>query len=223
MQTPEQVRAAYDAAAQEYADHYSDELEHKPRDRELLRRFAEAVGPDGVVLDLGCGPGQTTAFLRACGADVRGVDLSPELLRQARERHPEVTFQVGDMLALPIADALAAGVVAFYAIVHFSPDQLQTALRQMYRVLAPGGRLLISFHIGTEVVHVDGFLGHRDVSLDFSFFAPDAVRAELEAAGFGEVCVVERKPYADVEYQSRRAYVFARKAPADTGPSAASS
>jgi SAM-dependent methyltransferase len=211
MQTPELIRAAYDTVAREYAEHFADELEHKPRDRELLRRFADAVGSQGVVYDLGCGPGQTTAFLHEHGVSVCGLDLSPELVREARRRYPEVTFEVGDMLALPLPDGAAAGVVAFYAIVHFSPDQLRTALREMHRVLAPGGRLLISFHVGDQVVHVDGFLGHDGVALDFTFFAPGAVRAGLESAGFFEVEVVEREPYPDVEYPSRRAYVFARK------------
>jgi SAM-dependent methyltransferase len=211
MQTPDEIRAAYDAAAQEYADHFSDELGNKPLDRQLLARFAGEVGKDGLVYDLGCGPGQTTAFLHACGVRVCGVDLSPALVRQARERHPDVEFQVGDMLALPLADASAAGVVAFYAIVHFTPDQLAVAFREMHRVLAPGGRLLIAFHVGTEVKHVDDFLGHEGVSLDFAFHVPADVQGALERAGLADVEVTQREPYPDVEYQSRRAYVFSTK------------
>jgi ubiquinone/menaquinone biosynthesis C-methylase UbiE len=211
MQTPDGIRAAYDEVAGDYADHFADELAHKPRDRELLRRFAETVGQDGVVYDLGCGPGQTTAFLHACGARVRGVDLSPELLREARRRYAGIEFQEGDMLALPLPDASAAGIVAFYAIVHFSAEQLSVALREMHRVLAAGGLVLLAFHIGTEVKHVDDFLGHDGVSLDFSFFAPESVQSALERAGFGEIEVNERDPYPDVEYPSRRAYMFAVK------------
>jgi SAM-dependent methyltransferase len=209
MQNPDEIRAAYDAVARQYAEQFSGELAHKPLDRELLQRFADSVGTDGLVYDLGCGPGETTAFLHGCGASVVGIDLSPVLLEEARKRHPELAFQVGDMLALPLPDGSAAGVVAFYCIVHFSSDQLRIALGEMHRVLNPGGRLLISFHAGDEVKHVEGFLG-EDVSLDFTFFAPDAVRAELVRAGFGEIEVVIREPYPDVEYPSRRAYIFAR-------------
>jgi SAM-dependent methyltransferase len=211
MQTPDGIRAAYDAVAKEYAEHFADELAHKPRDRELLQRFADAVATEGIVYDLGCGPGQTTAFLHECGLRVHGLDLSPELVREARLRNPDVTFGVGDMLELPLPDASAAGVVAFYAIVHFSPTQLGVALREMHRVLAPGGLVLLAFHIGTEVKHVDGFLGHDGVSLDFNFFAPESVQSALERAGFGEIEVNEREPYPGVEYPSRRAYVFAVK------------
>ena len=209
MSDPERVRAAYDSVAREYAEQFSDELSHKPLDRELLRRFAESVG-SGPAYDLGCGPGQTTAFLRECGVDARGLDLSPALVAEARRLHPDVEFGSADMLALPLRDGAATGVLAFYSIVHFSPEQLRAALAEMHRVLAPGGRLLLAFHAGDQVVHVDDFLGRR-VSLDFSFFPPEAVRVAVERAGFEDVDVVERDPYPDVEYPSRRAYLFARR------------
>jgi SAM-dependent methyltransferase len=208
QQNADYVRAAYDAVAQEYAATFADELAHKPMDREVLTRFASSVRGD--VLDLGCGPGQTTAFLHGLGVSVRGLDLSPELVREARQLHPAVEFLSGDMLALPVADASQAGVVAFYAIVHFAPDQLRKAVEEMFRALRPGGFLLLAFHIGEGSKRVEEFLG-RPVSLEFYFFNPRAVSAELVRAGFEAAEVIERDPYPNVEYPSRRAYVFARK------------
>jgi SAM-dependent methyltransferase len=209
-QTSDHIRACYDAVAREYADRFAGELAYKPLDRELLRRFASEVRGRGQVYDLGCGPGQTTAFLHGCGIDVRGLDFSADQLREARRRHPGLQFDLGDMLALPLADSSLAGVVAFYAIVHLSPAGLRRALAEMSRVLQPGGRLLLAFHVGEGSVHVEEFLG-RSVSLDFVFFTPQAVTGELVRAGFVAAEVVERDPYPDVEYPSRRAYLFARK------------
>jgi SAM-dependent methyltransferase len=226
-QTSDHIRACYDAVAQEYADRFAGELAHKPLDRELLARFACEVRGGGQVYDLGCGPGQTTAFLHGCGVPARGLDLSAELLREARRRHPGVGFEQGDMLALPLADASLAGVVAFYAIVHLSPAGLRRALAEMYRVLRPGGRLLLAFHVGEGPTHVEEFLG-RPVSLDFDFFPPQVITGELARAGFEAVEVIERDPYPGVEYPSWRAYLFARKpgcnaeAPGPAEPGAAS-
>jgi SAM-dependent methyltransferase len=209
-QTSDHVRAVYDAVAREYAERFAGELAHKPLDRELLSRFASEVRGRGPVYDLGCGPGQTTAFLHDCGVAVRGLDLSAEQLREAGRRRPDVEFEQGDMLALPCADASLAGVSAFYAIVHLSPAGLRRALAEMYRVLRPGGRLLLAFHIGEGSIHVEEFLG-RAVALDFVLFAPPDVTSELVRAGFADVEVIERAPYPEVEHPTRRAYVWARK------------
>ena len=209
-QTSDYIQACYDAVAREYAERFAGELAHKPLDRELLSRFAFEVRGRGLVYDLGCGPGQTTAFLHGSGVQVRGLDLSADLLREARQRHPDIDFEQGDMLALSLADDSLAGVIAFYAIVHFAPTELRRALAEMHRVLQPGGCLLLAFHVGVGSIHVEEFLG-RSVAMDFVFFSPDDVTDELVRAGFVDLEVIERDPYPDVEYPSRRAYLFARK------------
>jgi SAM-dependent methyltransferase len=210
------IRRCYDTVAREYANRFSGELDHKPQDRELLGRFASEVGRKGQVYDLGCGPGQTTAFLHSCGVKVRGLDLSADLLDEAKQRHPGIEFEQGDMLALPLADGSLAGVVAFYAIVHLSSADLRRALSEIHRVLRPKGLLLLTFHIGEGSIHRDEFLGHS-VSLDFMLFASESVKGELVRTGFMEVEVIERDPYPEVEYPSRRAYLFARKPDAGDG------
>jgi SAM-dependent methyltransferase len=205
------IRSCYDTVAREYAARFAGELVHKPLDQELLSRIASEVRDDGEVYDLGCGPGHTTAFLHRCGVNVTGVDLSPNLLREARQRHPGLKFESGDMLALPRADASLGGVVAFYAIVHLATAGLRRALEEMHRILRPGGRLLLAFHVGEGSIHVDEFLGHP-VALDFVFFTPQAVTEEVVRLGFVAVEVIERDPYPELEYPSRRAYLLARKA-----------
>jgi SAM-dependent methyltransferase len=215
-QPAESVRDFYDAVAAEYAEHFADELDGKPMDRALLERFADEVRGTGTVYDLGCGPGaQTTAFLHALGVDVRGVDLSLAGTAEAARRHPRIPFMVGNMLSLPLPDGDAAGIVAFYAIVHFGTAQLRTAVREMARVMGPGAPLLLSFHVGEETVHVDEMFG-RSASVDFLFHPVERVEGALREAGLGGIETTVRDAYPGVEHPTRRAYVFARKpAPAD--------
>lgn len=206
----DKVRDVYDSVAKEYAEAFSDEHEKKPKDQEILRRFAREIGDRRPVWDLGCGPGQTAAYLDGLGVYVSGLDLSGRLLEQARALHPEIHFQKGSLLDLEFDDNSIAGVVAFYAIVHFTRDQVRKALREVFRVLKPGGLLLLTFHIGEEKLHVDEFLG-KVVDIDFFFFSPSFISDCLEASGFEKIEVIEREPYPGVEYESRRAYVFATK------------
>lgn len=203
------VRESYDAVATAYAENLFRELDAKPLDRHLLARFAEEVGK-GPVLEVGCGPGQVARYLHDLGVDVSATDLSPEMVATAAALSPGVPFRVADMLALDVPDASLAGVVSFYAIVHLADDALARALREWRRVLAPGGVLLLAFHVGTETVHRDELWG-RAVSLDFRFFPVGVVTRSLEAAGLQILETSEREPYAGVEHPSRRCYVLARR------------
>ena len=205
------TRESYDELAATYTERIFGELAGKPLDRHLLNRFAEEVRDRGLVADLGCGPGHVARYLHAQGVRMLGVDLSPRMIERARERSPEIEFRVGDMRALELPDGMVAGVVAFYSLIHISEREMGPTLRELRRVLAPGGLLLVAFHIGEETVHRDELWGHA-VSLDFRFLMPERVVAQLVETGFAVMEHVEREPYPEVEHPSRRCYLLARSA-----------
>ena len=204
------IRESYDRLAEEYTRRIADELQHKPLDRELLDRFAQQTTGRGEVCDMGCGPGHVARYLRDAGASVFGLDLSPGMLEQARKLNPDISFREGNMLALDILDGALAGIAAFYAIVNIPKLSLSVVFREIQRVLQPGGLLLLAFHTGNEVLHEDELWGQK-ISMDFLLLQPSEIRLDLEVAGITIEEVVEREPYPDVEYPSRRAYIFARK------------
>ena len=210
------VQAGYDRVAEEYASRIYGELAHKPFDRGLLDRFAESVRGRGVVCDLGCGPGQVARYLYDRGAEACGMDLSVGMIECARRLNPGIEFHAGDMRALPTADNSWAGIAAFYAIVNLSADDVARALTEMVRVLIPGGRLLMAFHVGDDTSQVEG-LWDSGAALEFHMFRVSTIADLIRRAGFEIDEVVERQPYApDVEYQSRRAYIFAHRPTAKT-------
>jgi len=202
---------SYDQIAAEYSRRIYNELEGKPLDRALLDRYAERLRGRGIVCDLGCGPGHVARYLAERGLNVVGVDLSPGMVEQATALNPGIPFYVGNMLALDVPDDSWAGIVAFYSIIHVPREQVVTALREMRRVLVPGGSLLLAFHIGNETLHLDEMWANA-VALDFAFFESAEMVGYLEQAGLLVEEVIERDPYApDVEHQSRRAYILAVK------------
>ena len=205
--------ASYDAVAGDYEQRFLGELAGKPRDRELLAAFLTALPPEGHVLDVGCGPGQIGAFVRGLRADgdprpVVGVDLSAVMARSAAARLDAGV--AADVLALPVRSGRAAGVVAFYSLIHLPRHALVAAVRELARVLAPGGRVLASFHEGEGEVRVDEFLG-ASVPFAAELYVLDEVVAAFEAGGL-RVDVSERRPtYAD-EGGEFRLYVGATPA-----------
>lgn len=207
----EKLQKSYDSVADDYAANFCDELANKPFDRKMLDWLAEKVGGSGVICDMGCGPGQIARYLFDGGADASGVDISPGMIENARALHPAISFYQGDMLNLTgIADNAYGGIAAFYSIIHIPRDRVEQALNELHRVLKAAGVLLMTFHIGQETVHRDEWWGKK-VSLDFNFFETEVVKKHLKASGFDLQEVIERDPYPE-EYQSRRAYIFARKA-----------
>lgn len=207
----ERTRASYDTLAEEYAARICGELSEKPFDREWLDDFARRAGSLGPVCDVGCGPAHIARYLQERGARAIGLDLSFGNLRQARRLNPGLELLQADMLALPLKSESLGGIAAFYSIIHLAHQQLPAAFREMRRVLRPGGWLLLAFHLGTETLHENELWGYS-VDLSVTMFTVGEVVKELEAAELRVEQAVERDPYApEVEYQSRRGYILARR------------
>src|SRR5215216_1462441 len=201
---------SYDLVATEYAEKFKDEMDDKPFDRDCLDQLAREVGKLGPICDMGCGPGQIARYLHRQGVDTLGVDLSPRTIAEAQRLNPDIPFHQGDMLSLPDADNSWGGIAAFYCIIHIPREQIVNALREMKRVLKPGGMLLLTFHIGEEIEHLDEWW-EKQVNLDFAFFQPEEMEIWLKEAGFELEETFVREPNPEVEVATRRAYVFARK------------
>jgi SAM-dependent methyltransferase len=111
-------------------------------------RIVEAleIGPGARVLDVACGTGGIALRAARAGADVVGIDISPDQLGKARRAAEaeglEIRFDAGDCAQLPYADAAFDVVVSAFGAI-FAPDHEQTAA-ELARVCRPGGRLALT-------------------------------------------------------------------------------
>ena len=168
------IRTSYDTVADDYARLVSAP---DPWEWAALTEFAALVraAGDGLVVDVGCGPGRLTARLQQLGVTAFGVDLSPGMIRVAREAHPRVRFAVGSMNQLDLADGEVGGVLSWWSIVHTPPDELPAVFGEFHRVLAPGGYLMLGFHAGNQRRHKDSGYGGHPMSVDVYRFPPEEV------------------------------------------------
>ena len=208
-QHPWTIEASYDHVAQQYTETFVAELARKPFDRQLLHAFADRVRDQGMVCDLGCGPGHVARYLKDWGVEVWGVDLSAAMVQCSTQRHPDIPFHKGDMRALDFPPASFAGIAAFYSLIHLQRPEVPPTLRELYRVLHARALLLLAFHGGTGEVHTENWFG-QGVSIDATLFTAEEMKGSLHEAGFQVEQIVEREPYA-FEYQSRRVYILATK------------
>jgi uncharacterized protein YceH (UPF0502 family) len=207
----DRVRATYAAVATDYAEQLVTELDGLPFERWLLDRVvAEVAGRP--VLDAGCGPGHVTAYLAAAGADASGIDLTPEMVAQARARFPGVRYDVGDLTRV-LRPATAEGwgaILCWYSLIHLAGSELPAAVAALARPLVPGGVLVLACHGGREVRRQTSWFGH-DVSLDFVLREPAELVAAATAAGLDGIEWYLRGPLADRQETTQRLYLIARR------------
>ncbi len=113
-----------------------------PSARAIVARLVALaqVPPGATVADLGCGSGTFTGLLRDGGLAARGLDLCPRMIAVATQLHPGIPFAVGDVEALPYADA-SLDAVLLSAVLHHLPERA-ACLREVVRVLKPGGAFM---------------------------------------------------------------------------------
>jgi len=146
------------------------------------------------VLDVCCGPGMLSAGALERGAESVGLDFSVEAVERARKLVPEGRFERGDAQALPFPTGHFDAVLCGYGLMHL--PEPAAALREMLRVLRPGGRAALSvwdatgfgFGLVYEAVRARGSM---DFTLPhgpdfFQFGSPERMLAALAEAGFAD-------------------------------------
>ena len=109
------------------------------------------IGPDTKVLDLCCGSGQATQILVQFSRDVTGLDASPLSLKRAKRNVPSAHYVEAFAEEMPFADNYFDLLHTSVALHEMQPLQLQQILRQVYRVLKPGGIFtMVDFHRPTN-------------------------------------------------------------------------
>ncbi len=154
---------------------------------DILRELRKE--PFSSLLDCGCGTGAMLTLVRKHFPEIplTGIDLSPEMIRVAKERKIEnAEFTVGDCEALPFADGSFDAAICSMSFHHYPHPE--AFLRSCCRVLRPGGRLILrdmtvaEFLLGF-VNHVELRLGNLIGKGDVHCYSPREIRALAEKAG----------------------------------------
>jgi len=156
-----------------------------------VKMLSKHLGPRMSVLELGCGTGYFTRELARSGAEIVALDVSPELLEIARANcsAPNVRYEIQNAYDLSYPDAIFDSVVGSSVLHHL---EIQDALREIYRVLKPGGTICFTepnmlnpqIAIQKNVPWVKRKLGD---SPDETAFFRWPLRRLLEVTGYREV------------------------------------
>ncbi|HET6731317.1 class I SAM-dependent methyltransferase [Mycobacterium sp.] len=204
------TRDGYDLTASAYAERFHNHLHDKPLDLAMLSAFAGLIGGGRVLADIGCGTGVTTAMFAQLGLNVCGIDLSPNMIAEARRINPGLAFRVGSMTSLDLDDASVDAVCAWYSTIHLPDELLPQAFSEFERILRPGGHVLLAFQVGDQPRILTSAFG-EDVALTFHRRRPAAVAETLAAAALQLYAQLVREADDDGLESTPQAYLIARK------------
>jgi SAM-dependent methyltransferase len=184
--TRQGVRETYDRIGAHFA---TTRASPWPAVESFVERLAEGPGVGDLALDLGCGNGRHAELLAARAARVVGVDLSRAVLSVARDRARKRGYALAtvqaDATILPVAPRTVDAAV-YVAAIHHLPDRAQRvgSLDELARVLAPGGRALVSAWATTHGRFADAgddaVIGGNDGAVDSEDAAESDARNAAE-------------------------------------------
>lgn len=176
-------RWLFDAWSRVYDMPLVQRLTYRPEQDAVLRHLGG--GTPRRVLDLGCGTGILATRVRRtfAGIEVVGCDFSRGMLQRAVGRGPAVRWVQGDALHLPFADSIFDAAYCTEAF-HWFPDP-DAALRELHRVLCPGGPLLVALvNPPVEWLSRATREASRWIGEPFDWPTRERMRRRVEQAGF---------------------------------------
>jgi predicted TPR repeat methyltransferase len=198
--TPEEIGKAYNQITHLWENESFD----RNNGIEQHKRAVAFVRNKAMALDVGCGcTGRFIELLRNEGFSPEGIDISDEMVRLAKKRHPEVRIQQKDICEWVIEEKYDF-ITAWDSIWHIPLDQQEIVLSKLVSCLNPGGVLILSFG-GTDEAgeHTDDFMG------------PSVYYSSLGVNGFLRFfiksgCICRHFEYD--QYPQLHAYIIVQKA-----------
>ncbi|WP_265444846.1 class I SAM-dependent methyltransferase [Flexivirga meconopsidis] len=183
-----ELRDAHDVLAGVYREKLGTIIDEMPIEQAVLGLFCgwvrDAPG-DNVIGDIGCGTGRLAPYLAAYGMTPRGVDLSPEMVRVAREDYPDHDFRQADARELPFADGELAGAIGWYSLMYLDPQQRRRAFAELARVIRPGGYFAMAYKQGNDQHRRASRARAFGVDFDIYWLSAQEVECRVTEAGFG--------------------------------------
>jgi len=200
------VIPTYDKIADKYASQYFNDLS----DSSYFDKFLSYLAKGSKILDIGCGNGNFSKYISEKGFECEGIDLSPEMLRIAKERIPGIKFTLKDMRKLDYEAESFDGLLVAYSLIHIPSDQIVSTLQGFRKILKSEGIILLITQKGEPDKVVDEPLKEGE-KIFINFFTKERLTGFLEKSGF-KIVYQEEKPIQDAESLSDTViYTIARK------------
>jgi ubiquinone/menaquinone biosynthesis C-methylase UbiE len=198
-----QAASVYNKIAPIYASTF-----YSPAD--FICDFLKLLGSNGKILDVGCGHGINSNYMRSKGFKVTGIDLSDEMIRLARARYLGIEFDVADMRKMVFDDAHFDGLFISFSLIHLPKIDVLGTLRLFNKLLKKNGIIYVSVQLGKskEIYQESPLLPDQKLFLNI-FSKPEIIHL-IEEAGF-RIFKMHRRPPRRNEHNYDKFFILASK------------
>ena len=168
----------YDKIAHDYAKgvlKYTPEIERE--------KFITLIKKGGLILDVGCAAGRDCEYFYKKGFQVRGIDLSRNLLKIANQQLPKINFQIQDVRSLHFPNFSFDGIFACAVLLHLKRPEIFPVIQSFYRILKDGGIVFVMMKQGKGESDIKEELSSGE-SRHFVLVKSDEINQWMNDAGF---------------------------------------
>lgn len=197
----------YNKIAKDYAKTYDTE---DSNEEELIfqNSILNYTSPKITLLDIGCGSGFSAEYFSNKGINVTGIDLSEEMIRIAKEKHPSVNFQVADMRTFKPSTKIDV-VYAGYSMFHFPQEDFERTLENIKTYLNKKGIFALVMQEGSgELYEVEPFLPTEKIYI--KLYTEDELKDILNKHGFEVLEIKRKKPKNKGEFNYNKILIISK-------------
>ena len=204
-----EVQNCYNLTAKQYSDTYCNELDGKPFDRDLLKRFVTNIDQSKPTYEFAAGSCHIADYVYRNGLhNIIATDITKESLNYASLKYPHLKFEYMNMLETGLEDNSINGIICSYGIVHFTYNEINKAIIEWKRILNRKGRALFCFHIGNgESYRTEKFFENEKAKATWNFFEVEKIIDIMKENDIEYEEVIIRYPYIGNEHPSKRCYI----------------
>ncbi len=183
----------YNDIVQEYTEEFFDDKS----DEKYIDQFLQSLEGKNV-LDAGCGNGRDCKYINQKGFNVKGIDLSKEMLVIAKKMVPKVDFEVMDITNITYSDNSYDGIISNCSFFHIPVEELPKTLNSFSKILKPNGKLLLILQEGLgEAMIEEPF--RKGVYIYINYFSVKQISELLLKHGFEIDSILKEESPNDLE------------------------
>lgn len=185
LKETESVKYIFDQIASYYVNYFGDDWEFLDE----IEAFSANFKNGSTILDLGCGSGYITNFLKNRGLNAIGIDFSAEMINIAKEKFPDIDFKQYDFLNIDnyFEDNSVDGIIAIYSLYFIPRIKFNSFLQSLSKVLKKGGKFLFVTQVGDGESYIKTPLMNEcnlDESIYLNCYKEEELKKLLKGSGF---------------------------------------